>query len=50
MKLIAENVEINVSGDKVEVDIYVNNKGNLVIENLPSVTYDMLGSELEFSK
>ena len=51
-KLVASNVEIVVGVDKVKIDIYVNDKGNLIFEGLMDlgpVYYDLLDEELSFT-
>ena len=47
IKLVARDVEIDISGEKVKVDIYVNEKGNLEIQGIGSVTYEIYDEELE---
>lgn len=47
MKLIAKNVNIKISNKDTKIDIYVNEKGNLVFKGIGSVYYDLLEEELE---
>lgn len=46
MKLVAENVKIKVGDEERVVDIYVNENGNLVLEGIGSVLYEMHNDEL----
>ena len=49
MKLVAEGVKIDVSGEERVIDIYVNDGGNLVLSGIGSVVYEMLDEEIYFS-
>ena len=49
MKLVAEGVKIDVSGEERVIDIYVNDGGNLVLSGIGSVEYEMLDEEIYFS-
>lgn len=41
---------IDVSGEKVNVQIYINKQGNIVIGGVENVTYEMIGEELILRK
>jgi hypothetical protein len=44
------NFKINISGEDVDVKVYVNKDGNLEIENIGECTYVMYDSELILMK
>ncbi|AKQ08289.1 hypothetical protein PP655_gp097 [Bacillus phage PBC4] len=50
MKTIANNVKINISGEEVEINILVNKEGNIVLDGIGSVTYEMVNDELILSR
>ena len=50
MKLVAEGVEVTVGDERVVIDIYVNQYGNLVLNDIGHVNYSMLEEELSFSR
>lgn len=50
MKTIANNVKINISGEEVEINILVNNEGNIVLDGIENVTYEMVNDELILSR
>ena len=50
MVIIAENVPVNISGEKVNINIYLNDKGNIVLDGVGSVTHEMLNDELILMK
>jgi hypothetical protein len=41
---------INISGEWVEVEIRVSEQGNLVLDGIGSVTYEMTNEEIEFRR
>lgn len=49
-KLIAKNVKINISGEEVAINIFVSKDGNLVLDGIESVTYEMVNDELILSR
>jgi len=46
MKKVAENVKINISGEEVSINIFVNKEGNLVLDGIENVTYEFYNDEL----
>jgi hypothetical protein len=53
MKLLAEKVKVNVGRGKdefIEISILINDRGNLVLQNVPSVYYEMLNDELTLTR
>lgn len=47
--LVAKGVTVTVGAEERVIDIYVNEHGNLILEGIGDVMYDMLGDELSFS-
>ena len=43
-------MKINISGEITEIEISVNKEGNLVLDNIGSVCYEMFENELILSK
>lgn len=50
MKLIQKDFMINVSGEQRQVDLYLNEEGNLVFNGLGLVNYEMFEEELVLMK
>ncbi|MFV1457726.1 hypothetical protein [Bacillus mycoides] len=46
MLIVAKDVPVNISGKEVVITIYRNKEGNLVLDDVGSVTHEMLNDEL----
>lgn len=50
MKILVQGVKINVSGEEREIDILLNDEGNLILSGIGSVMYEMYDEELLLMK
>lgn len=43
---VAENLPVSISGEKVVINIYLNESGNIVLDGVGGVTHEMVNDEL----